>query len=117
MFSPHFSLIAKVFSRESALFLIVKVFVAKSEENNVIHESLCPQFRDFFFSRNFLPAKVYGLKVYFIGKSHYIILSLEKQMINRKGMKEGVYKATVSMGIANFKFLSSFTIAPKFLKC
>ena len=50
-------------SRKCTFFLIAKVFVAKFEGNNVIRESLCPQFRDFFFSRKFLPAKVSAPKV------------------------------------------------------
>ena len=60
--SPFFSC-ESFFTWKCTFFSIAKVFVAKFAEKSVIRESLCPQFRDFFFSRNFLPARVSAPKV------------------------------------------------------
>ena len=61
--SPFFSR-ESFFTQKCTFFSIAKVFVAKFAEKSVIRESLCPQFRDFFFSRNFVPAKVSAPKVF-----------------------------------------------------
>ena len=57
-------LFAKVFSAQFTVTLVnVKVYFTKFEQKITIRESLFLEFREFFFSRKFLPAKDSALKV------------------------------------------------------
>ena len=58
----YFDMLVVLKMNRKLFFSIAKVFVANFAGKNVIRESLCPQFRDFFSRETFCPLKFLPLK-------------------------------------------------------